>query len=452
LVVGSLAEGVCVCVLHKKLYMASSLLHDSDSESWDFDSKPCAEDLDASSFPDHWHWKTKGGKMVQVLTSRVDSNGGLWGGCDNTCKHKDVDMAMFAPSESTNTNGARQTFFAALTAFAAAWKAEDWTEAVKKRVIMERLRTKVCHVCCECMKKLTPEKQACKDEWDRMRQEACRIGDGTTPGCCNSECTERGMAAWVAISADHGTNPKRGMLSGYGWWSCHGGVLAMREEATQIHQWICVCCHMLEPTSNTGRINNPNSMKRKPDETEKRFRGRQAWSAITFPKYEYVNTLKRAIGACQYPGCGRKVVEGNEVSFHFDHRVESTKRKCRCLNDEGKPKGGCHGCADREFGRNGGVGGLASNLTQATALEKDAEGNPTGRIKGLLDVEVAKCDLLCVNCHVCRKPRGIARNEEFVRPAPPPRRQLRMDDRNVKQRAYMAARAAKRKRAAGEEA
>ena len=98
--------------------------------------------------------------------------------------------------------------------------------------------------------------------------------------------------------------------------------------------------------------------------------------------------------------------------------------------------GPCHGCADREFQRNGGVGGLANNTVKATALEVDAEGNPTGRIKELLDAEAApKCDLLCDNCHICRKPRGIARHEEVVRPAPPPRRQLRMDDRNVKNRA-----------------
>lgn len=77
----------------------------------------------------------------------------------------------------------------------------------------------------------------------------------------------------------------------------------------------------------------------------------------------------------------------------------------------------------------------------------------THRIKELIDIEAApkKCDLDCDNCHLCRKPQGIARNEEFVRPAPPPRRQLLMDDRSVKNRAYDAARRAKRKRdAAGE--
>jgi len=390
--------------------------------------------------------------MVQVLTSRVDADGGLWGGCDNACKHKDVDMVMFAPSESTQTNGARQTLLAALDAFVEAWKAKGWTEATKQRAVVERLRTKKCNVCCGRMKKLSPAEQACKDEWDRMRQEACRENDG----CCNPDCTERGMAAWIAISADHGTNLKLCALSSYTWWSGHGGVPAMREEAKKIYQWPCLCCHALEPTSASGKINNPETMEPKPNETEQEFRSRYARAVITFPKYEYVNTLKGAIGACQYPGCGRKVVKGNESSFHFDHRVESTKRKCRCLNAKGEPKGPCHGCADREFGRKGGVGGLAGNLTQATALEyADAKKTiPTGRIKELIDTEAEPktCKLLCVNCHLCRKPHGIARHEEFVRQAPPPRRQLLMDDKNVKLRAWRAAKAAaKRKRDAVKE-
>ena len=425
---------------------------DGSDDVSDDDSESREPHEDPDAFPYHWHQTKKNGKIVQVLTSRVDAKGGLWGGCDNTCKHQDVDMAMFAPAESTQTNGARQTLLAALDAFVEAWKAKDWTEATKQRVIVERLRTKHCNVCCGRKKKLTPVQQACKDEWDRMRQEACRKNDG----CCNPECTERGMAAWIAISADHGTNPKRRDLSNYAWWVGHGGVPAMREEATQIYQWPCLCCHMLEPTSSTGKINNPDTMEPKPNETEQEFRDRKSHAAITFPKYEYVNTLKRAIGACQYPGCGRKVVNGNESSFHFDHRVESTKRKCRCLNDEGEPKGGCHGCADSEFKRTGGVGGLAHNAAQATALEyADAKKTiPTGRIKKLIDTEAAPktCDLFCANCHFCRKPHGIARHEEFVRPAPPPRRQLLMDDANVKKRARRAAKAAaKRKRDAVKE-
>ena len=55
-----------------------------------------------------------------------------------------------------------------------------------------------------------------------------------------------------------------------------------------------------------------------------------------------------------------------------------------------------------------------------------------------------KCDLLCHNCHICRKPLGLARNEEYERPAPPPPRALSM----TKNAIYLRARAAKRKREA----
>lgn len=71
------------------------------------------------------------------------------------------------------------------------------------------------------------------------------------------------------------------------------------------------------------------------------------------------------------------------------------------------------------------MSGLTNYASKASALEYDAEGNPVGRIKALLDAEMDKCDLLCHNCHICRKPRGLARHEVYVRPAPPPARAKR---------------------------
>ena len=51
---------------------------------------PCADEDERNRFPDHWHQAKKNGKMVDVLTSRVDADGGLWGGCSTTCKHQVV--------------------------------------------------------------------------------------------------------------------------------------------------------------------------------------------------------------------------------------------------------------------------------------------------------------------------------------------------------------------------
>ena len=365
------------------------------------------------------------GKAVEVLNSRIDADAGVWGGC-HTCRNRFVDMERYAPAMKRSSNGARQRFLAVLADLRTAILAKDWSKVEKLRAEVERLRKTQCDACRK-RNKLSPGQRACQDEWDRMRQEACRKQDG----CANPNCTERGMDAWIVITADHGTNEKRRNkegkpvgLSNYKWWASYGGVEAMCKEAQKIHQWICSCCHALESTSTQGRVNNPETIARKPDETEKDFKKSKARAKITFPKYEYVNARKRAIGKCQYPGCDREVVRGNETSFDFDHRDESTKRMCRCVNAKGEAKGKCHGCDDKLFGRTGGLSGLASNRTKKAALEyADREKTvPTGRIKALFDAETDKCDLLCHNCHISRKPLGLPRHEEYARPAPPPAR------------------------------
>ena len=184
----------------------------------------------------------------------------------------------------------------------------------------------------------------------------------------------------------------------------------MREEEKRIARWICGTCHALEKTSNTGMVNDPATMEQNPYETKSEFNSRRRHSKIRFEKYCYVNDAKRTVGVCQYPGCGRRVLPGTEPGFHWNHRVESTKRRCRCLNEEGKPKGPCRGCPDKLFLRTGGVGGLASNSSKAAALDK---------VQDLLDEEMApKCDLLCVACHVTRLPRGLGRWEVLPDPRP----------------------------------
>ena len=62
----------------------------------------------------------------------------------------------------------------------------------------------------------------------------------------------------------------------------------------------------------------------------------------------------------------------HEPGFDFDHIDESTKSK-----------GGL-------FGLNGGVAGLVNNQAKAAAL---------ALVRDLLDAEMAKCQLLCSNCH-----------------------------------------------------
>ena len=339
-------------------------------------------------------------KMRRVILTLPIEDGTLVGGCYHCVRNQEVDIARFAPyGDAGQTNDKRQRFDAAIPAFYAAREDGDEAEARKQRTIVEALRSKRCDMCSEVNRKqISPALQACKDEWGRMRQDKCR----DQYGCAYKSSVERGMASWLVLQADHGTNPKRRNLSDYAWWSYNGGVAAMREEAKQIYQWICGTCHAIEPTSDAGKEHDPEKMEQGENET-----ARQA--KIKFPKYEHVNKRKRRIKTCQYEGCTTECVPGNEVGFHWDHRVERTKRKCRCLNAKGEPKGPCHGCADQLFRRSGGVSGLAANNAKATALE---------HTEGLLDAEMDKCDLLCSACHINRKPHKRGRWDERLIAAP----------------------------------
>ena len=329
----------------------------------------------------------KGGKDVSVYVSDACLDGTLRGGCHN-CSNQWVSIERFAPeADSHTTAGHRQTFDAAYESYQAAFAAGDRDEAIAQRAVVEALRTNNCDACRESDRTLSPAVQACKDEWKRMRQEACARQNG----CGNQQCSERGMASWPVLQADHGVNAKVRALSDYTWWSCNGGVEAMRAESQQIHQWVCGVCHMGEESSNTGRRHGdpalmPDGKRSGTDEERQQYDAKRK-AKITFPRYSYVDAAKHRIGRCQYPGCNRLVLPGTEPGFHFDHRVEGTK------------------CKGGLYGARGGVAGLAGNHAKAARLDK---------VQHLLDEEIAKCDLLCACCHISRKQKGRERWEDAL--------------------------------------
>ena len=351
--------------------------------------------------------------MNAIITDLLE-DGTLVGGCFNSwCKNKSVDITRFAPNgDSHVTKGKRQRFDAAMAAFVIACSAGDQAEMETQCAWIKLYRNQGCDTCALPGLKLSAKEQACKDEWGHMRWKACQ----DQGGCANQKCKERGMASWIAIQADHGSNPKKRDSKGntvglgqYKYWAYDGGVNAMREEAKQIHQWICGVCHAIEPTGTQGREHDPKNMpdgERNGTKEETKDYKKKHNAKITFPKYEHVNKRKRG-KTCEYEGCTTECAKGNEVGFHWDHRVESTKRKCRCLNAKGEPKGGCRDCVDKLFGRSGGVSGLAHNHVKAGALE---------HVEQELDAEMDKCDLLCVSCHLSRKQEKRARWDA----SPPP--------------------------------
>ena len=330
----------------------------------------------------------KGGKDVSVYVSDACRDGTLRGGCHHTCSNQWVSIARFAPeADSTNSAGHHQTFDAAYAAYQAAFAAGDRDEAIAQRAVVEALRTTCCDACRESMGTLSLAQQACKDEWKRMKQEACARQDG----CRNQQCSERGMASWPVLQADHGTNAKVFKLSDYKFWSGNGGVGAMRAEAQNIHQWVCGVCHSGEETSASGRRHGdpalmPDGKRSGTTEEKKQYYAKRS-AKMTFPKYEHVDAAKRRIGRCQYPGCSRPVLPGTEPGFHWDHREEGTK------------------CKGGLYGAKGGVAGLAANNAKASALDE---------VRELLDEEMAKCDLLCMPCHYSRKQKGRERWDDAV--------------------------------------
>jgi len=311
---------------------------------------------------------------------RVQSNrsGKLIGDCGH-CTRKGRDIADFGPDECNNNVRTHPAFFEALAAYNEAYAARDYDGAAEARATLEEMRTVKCQPCRKTQNTLTGETKKCYDDWQALKQEACAGPDG---GCANQDCVERGPLAVYVIEADH-IDPKEKVydLSDYKWWACNGGVAAMRLEAEKVRM-ICKFCHRLEETSSAARRSGdpelmPTGKWNGTEEEVKQYTAKHS-ATIRYPKQAYVDAEKLRRAHCLQ--CERPVTAETAFAFDFDHRDPMTKMKGE----------------ETLAGTTGGVGGLVSNCAKAASLSK---------IKGLLDAEMAKCDLLCANCHK-RKTRG----------------------------------------------
>jgi len=305
---------------------------------------------------------------------RVQSNrsGKLIGDC-GACTRTGRDIADFGPDECNNNARTRPEFFAALAAYTNAYAARNYDAAAEARATLEEMRGVKCPPCRKTQNTLTGEMKKCYDCWQELKEEACAGPDG---GCANKDCVERGPLAVYVIEADH-TNPEEKVhdLSAYPWWAWNGGVAAMRLEAEKVRM-ICGFCHRLEETSTAARRSgDPELMPAgKSNGTKEEVAQYMAkrHATITYPKQEYVDAEKLRRGHCLQ--CERPVTAATAFAFDFDHRDPTTK-----MIGEGTLAG-----------ERGGVAGLVNNDARAASLPK---------IEGVLDAELAKCDLLCSNCH-----------------------------------------------------
>jgi hypothetical protein len=283
---------------------------------------------------------------------------------------RSIREAFVPRTDSEKTERRADMLFKALDDYDNAFADDNTVLMAEALDVVHKKRTSQCRTCQDATSKLSPNQLACKLEWHRMKYEAC----ATHGGCPKPECTEKGMASWVCMSADH-VDPETKVhpLSTYKFWaSPKRGVEAMRREALKV-QWMCRACHMLEPTSAAGQTRSSTFP------SDERVREKEA----------YVNAHKLKVGKCQYDGCNRIVTATTVRSFDLDHNDPKQK-----VMHETHP----HLIAR---GRTGGVTGIVNN--HATSLAD---------VKKELDEELRKCALLCANCHCSRKQTKRARWDE----------------------------------------
>ena len=366
----------------------------------------------------------KNKKMINVILSKlvVDSSGAsgysgamdsttgdsirLMGGCHSTCKNQCVDLqTYFTPTDSMKNVRNRPLFLEGVQGFQDAVQRGDGAEARRCRQQAEDYKTAVCQPCRDVKMKANDKRhKPCRDFYRQVRREECLKNDG----CCNPDCAMRfstNPLVEFMLEGDHVHTSKEldpllrkeKALSECGYWTSHGGVKAMKREMAKGFNWPCAFCHWLEKTTDSANKFKHRNWESMPDgsqsrlyatpEENKKARARNAARQkceIVYPKMEYVDEIKRTDPrfkkcAC----CSRKVLRGQEHCFHLDHIVETTKLK----------------------GRGGGVAGLVNNRIKATSLT-----NP--KFKAVLDAEIAKCRLLCINCHKVKTNKRIRFKDE----------------------------------------
>ena len=208
----------------------------------------------------------------------------------------------------------------------------------------------------------------------------------------------RGPNVWRVLQGDHrhtkrDADPalrKEWELGDYKYWAGRGAtpeacVEAMRAERAKGMTWLCGFCHALEKTTSAAnKYEDPATMpkgKRSGTKEERAQYDRRRHAMIIFPKQRFVDWFKRTrCKRCAF--CKRKVREGEEHAFVFDHLDELTKMKDNPVTKE-----------TTLAGKTGGVAGLVNNSAKATVLVE---------LFDLLLEEIRKCQLLCWNCNHCK--------------------------------------------------
>ena len=211
----------------------------------------------------------------------------------------------------------------------------------------------------------------------------------TCADCGGTRCIEADnvvSAADRAVLYEQGKVlvPKHHQLSDYNWWSmpAHGGVEGMRLEK-DVCVPRCKMCHTLQPTSNAAKRVDPKTLPPAvPHEwtVDYKMANKRNDATKNWPRYCYVDKLKRAVGRCENLDCPRDgpgngaCVAGVEQCFDWEHTDAKAK--------------------DGEISR-------LCNKLPATYSEAEW--------KAAIHAELqrGKCKLLCSNCHFLKTHHGM---------------------------------------------
>ena len=297
---------------------------------------------------------------------------------------------------------------AALEALGEARAAKDGDAFFTARETIAALATAKCAPCRENDAKSqanpTTKVGACRAEWKRLKAtlfHTCgRCGatraveaDHGDEYAANAKAHKAMVASdgkGAADAAYPASERKLEALSDAKHWAFHGGVEAMRAEAIKCTP-LCSMCHALDPSSTSAPENAANRAKAESKEyaTKKAHRNAVNNAGHKEDKRAFVNTIKRAIGACERPDCprdgpsGGRCVAGFEACYDLDHIVPATKG--RAITEI------VHDCRS--------LASAKPEILEELGLPPDFD----AVIDPIPPVAARRCRLLCRNCHRTRK-------------------------------------------------
>ena len=312
----------------------------------------------------------------QKVDRLIERDGRLWQKCQyrgGTCPRV-RPVEEFAPRQGEAT----------ISNFLQAAALYRETQSAAARATVVQHATAKCDYCRDIVKRsvvnATTKTGKCRAYWHELRATEFRacVHCGTTR-CIEGDNVVDDADRAVLYAEGKVYVPKHHQLSHYTWWSrpAHGGVEGMRLEKA-VCEPCCRMCHALQPTSCQSNRVDPATLpptypgERRDGKAGYKMYNKRLNASKKWPRYCYIDGLKRAIGQCENLDCPRdgpgngKCVAGVEQCFDWEHVDAAAKKEHICE--------------------------LCRNLS-ATMPEADWKAAIHA------ELERGKCKLLCANCH-----------------------------------------------------